>query len=395
LKEKEDNMIPAGIDKICFYTPRYYLPLEQLAVARGVDPAKYFDGIGQVEMAVTPPCEDIITLGASAASSLLQNEDLSNIELFLFATETSVDQSKSAGTWVHHLLNLPKHCRLLELKQACYAATGAIQLAFSFLQQHPQKKVLVIASDIARYGFNTPGEPTQGACACAILLSTFPRILTIEPEYGLYCNHVMDFWRPNYMQEGLVDGKYSIKVYLNALDEAWKHYKQNSGRSIQDHTKFAYHLPFTKMAIKAHQRLRSINGCENSGTEDALTESLIYGKRIGNSYTASLFVAITSLLENCTEDLAKKRIGLFSYGSGCMAEYFSAIVQPNYQNYLMTDFHRNLLNQRQAVTVSQYEQFYGSVLPQDGTPYTMPIHDNGQFRFTGLDEHKRLYSNTL
>jgi hydroxymethylglutaryl-CoA synthase len=203
----------------------------------------------------------------------------------------------------------------------------------------------------------------------------------------------MDFWRPNYMQEGLVDGKYSIKVYLNALEEAWKHYQQNSGRTLQDHAKFAYHLPFTKMALKAHQRLCSINGCSTMFEEDALADSLIYGKRIGNSYTASLFVALTSLLENCKQDLSKKRIGLFSYGSGCMAEYFSAVVQPHYKDYLMTSFHNNLLNQRQKVTVDQYEQFYGSSLPQDGTPYTMPMHNNGLFRFTGLDEHKRLYSN--
>ena len=36
-----------GIDLISFYTPHYYLDLKTLAGERGVDPNKFYTGIGQ------------------------------------------------------------------------------------------------------------------------------------------------------------------------------------------------------------------------------------------------------------------------------------------------------------------------------------------------------------
>ena len=381
-------IIPTGIDKISFYSPRYYLPLRSLSLARNQDADKYIKGLGQEEMAICPPSEDIISMGANAAHQILQDEDLSAIEILLFATETAVDQSKSAGTWVHNLLGLSKQCRVVEIKQACYAATAAIQLAQLFLRENPQKKALIIAADIAKYGLDTPGEPTQGAGACAILLSTFPRTLMIEPEYGIYTDHVMDFWRPNYLEEGLVDGKYSIKVYLKALEESWNEYKKKSRRSFSDIRKMCYHLPFTKMALKAHEKLCSL--CQHTPHEKELEDSCVYGKRVGNCYTASLYISLISLLDHCKEDLSHARIGLFSYGSGCMAEFFTAMVQPGYKEVLYSG-HQAMLDSRHCVSVTEYETLYNIQIPHDGTPYTVPSYINGRYSLVGFEDHKRLY----
>ena len=43
-------------------------------------------------------------------------------------------------------------------------------------------QVLVIASDIARYGFGTAGEATQGCGAVAFIVKSEPRLLVIHPE---------------------------------------------------------------------------------------------------------------------------------------------------------------------------------------------------------------------
>jgi hydroxymethylglutaryl-CoA synthase len=43
---------------------------------------------------------------------------------------------------------------------------------FSYLAQRPDEKVLVIASDTARYGLHSGGEPTQGAGAVAMMISS-------------------------------------------------------------------------------------------------------------------------------------------------------------------------------------------------------------------------------
>ena len=90
-------MLKVGIDKICFYSPGYYLDLKTLAEARGIDYNKYYIGLGQREMAIAPPDEDIVTMAANAAEQALKGIDKTSIDTVLFATETCVDQSKSAG----------------------------------------------------------------------------------------------------------------------------------------------------------------------------------------------------------------------------------------------------------------------------------------------------------
>jgi len=190
-----------GIDTLAIYTSRYALDLATLAIARGIDPEKYQSGLGQFTMSVPPPGEDIVTMAANAAHQALADIDINEIELVLFTTESGIDQSKSAGIYVHGLLGLPARCRVVELKQACYAGTAALQLALPFLRENPDKKVLLIASDIARYGLNTTGESSQGCGAIAMVLSMNPRILAFESEYGVTTENVMDFWRPNYLDE--------------------------------------------------------------------------------------------------------------------------------------------------------------------------------------------------
>ena len=113
-----------GIDKATWFSSQYYINLTDLAQARGIDPNKYTVGLGQEAMAVSPPDEDIVTLAANAGQQVLQGEDINAIDTLLFATESGTDQSKAAGLFVHHLLGLPKYCRVVELKQACYSDTA-------------------------------------------------------------------------------------------------------------------------------------------------------------------------------------------------------------------------------------------------------------------------------
>ena len=207
-------MIPIGIDSARFYTPRYVMSLDTLAQARGIDPKRFHDNLGQHTMSVCPPNENIVTLAANAAQALINPENKSQIDYVMLATESGIDQSKAASVYVHHLLGLSPHCRVIELKQACYSATCGLRLALNHIQLNPDKKVLLIATDIARYGLNTTGESSQGAGAVAMILSANPRLLRIEPEHGIYVEDAMDFWRPNYLDHALVDGKRSCALYF-------------------------------------------------------------------------------------------------------------------------------------------------------------------------------------
>ncbi len=378
-----------GIDSLSFYTSRYFLELADLATARGINPDKYLVGLGQERMSVTPPDEDVVTLAANSAKQALIGIDTSDICMLLVATESGIDQSKALGIWVHHLLGLPKSCRVVELKQACYAGCAGLQLGLSMIHQHPDKKVLVIATDIARYGLNTPGEPTQGCGAASFVLSSKPKLIAFEPEHGVYTSHVMDFWRPNYSDTAFVDGKFSTKIYIEALEECWNSYANQSKRSFDDHFRFCYHLPFVRMAQKAHDRLCKLNNKEPA--TETVADAFTYSRKLGNSYTASLFIGLASLLDHSKEDLSSKRIGFFSYGSGCVAEFFSGVVQPGYKQHLHTQCHKDLLAAREQLTLAQYESFFSFRLPEDGSAYQTEPHQTGSFRLAGVKNHERLY----
>ena len=385
----EKDFMNIGIDQISFYTSQYFLDLRTLAEARGVDPDKYLVGIGQSKMGIPPPDEDVVTMAASAAFPLKEQGALDGVETLLFATESGVDQSKAAGMFVHGLLDLPERCRVVELKQACYSATAALRMAMGLVAMRPQGKVLVIASDIARYELGSPGESTQGCGAVAFTVSIDPHLLTIDPEAGFYADDVMDFWRPNYLSEALVDGKFSTLVYIKALKASWKQYAEESGRSLEDFARFCYHIPFTRMAAKAHQKLS--RGISDEDLEKVIGESLIYSREAGNCYAASLYVGLASLLDNAGEDLSGKRIGLYSYGSGCVGEFFSGVVQPGYRDALLTETHQKLLADRTELTFQQYEDIYHYGIPTDGGKHDFPQYRTGPFRFAGMQSHKRIY----
>jgi hydroxymethylglutaryl-CoA synthase len=386
-----------GIDRISLYTSNYFVDLRTLAEARSVDSDKYYVGIGQEKMGIPPPDEDVVTLAASAAYPLMQDGELDDVELLLFATESGIDYSKAAGIYVHGLLEMNSRCRTVELKQACYSATAGLQLAIGFVARNPAKKALVIASDIARYELGSPGEATQGCGAVALLVSVDPRLLSIDPESGFHTEDVMDFWRPNYRSEALVDGKYSTMVYIHALIESWKQYAALSGRSLIDFDRFCYHIPFTKMAEKAHQKLcRKFKvDVDKDVIKALLEESLRYNRVIGNCYAGSTYVGLTSLLDTAEEDLAGRRLGIYSYGSGCVGEFFSGVVQPGYREFLYADQHRNLLENRTELSYQQYEDIFNYGVPTDGAEHVFPQYKTGPFRFSGISHHKREYESLV
>lgn len=383
-----------GIDDISFYTTKYYLDLKSFAAARGQEITKFYEDLGQKKMAVAPPSEDIVTMAANAALPILQNTDLNDIEMVMFATETGVDLSKAAATYIHGLFGLPKRCRVIELKQACYSATFGLQMALSWLRQNPDKKVLLLASDIAHYELNTQAESSQGCGAVAMLLSANPKLLEIGSEAGFCTKEAMDFWRPNYSDCALVDGRLSCEIYLHLAEESWRQYIELSRRNFNDHDRFCYHVPVAKLVESVHKKIARISGIKKLTPEQfdyQIGKSLIYNKEVGNCYTASLYLSIISLLENVTDDLAGKLIGLYSYGSGSIGEFFAARVVSGYQKYLRKGQHQSLLNKRQELTYAEYEDFHNFKLPIDGSQFELGKWNGGKFHLNGLFGHQRVY----
>lgn len=379
-----------GIDKMAFATTNDYLDLVELAKERSVDPNKFTIGIGQDLQAVVPPTQDIVTLGATAAKKLLTPELEKNISTVIVATESGIDNSKASAIYIKRLLGLSDFTRTVEMKEACYSATAAIQFAKGVVALNPQETVLVIAADIARYGLNTPGEVTQGAGAVAMLISRNPHILTLEDTTVAYSKDIMDFWRPLYATEALVDGKYSTNVYIEFFLQTFTRYQQLTGRELADFAALTFHMPFTKMGKKGLEGLlKDRNDEVAQRLRTQLTASQLFSRQVGNLYTGSVYLSLMSLLQN--SDLkAGSRIGLFSYGSGAEGEFYTGILEDGYEHYMNNI--QEELEHRHQVSVAEYEKLFSSQLGMNDQDIEFDVtNDPLPFVLKGQKDHQRIY----
>lgn len=382
-----------GIDKIGFATSPYVLRLKDLAAARDTDPEKLSKGLLLKEQSVAPITEDIVTLAATAADDILTDEDKEAIDMVILATESGIDQSKAAAVFVHGLLDIQPFARSFEMKEACYAATAALDYAKLHVEKFPQSKVLVIASDIAKYGIGTPGEPTQGAGAVAMLISQNPRILSFNDDNVAQTRDVMDFWRPNYATTPFVNGIYSTQQYLDSLKTTWAEYQKRTGLTLTDFASVCFHLPYPKLALKGLKKIldKSLSEEKKDQLQYNFDQSILYSQRVGNIYTGSLFLGLLSLLENDPQLKAGDQIALFSYGSGAVSEIFSANLVPGFEQ-LLDHKRMEKLDQRTVLSVADYERlFYEEVdLDPSGNQVFEPA-TNQTFALTEIKEHQRTY----
>lgn len=379
-----------GIDKIGFAAPDYVLDLADLALARNIDPNKFKIGLLQSEMAVAPITQDIVTLGAQAAEAILTEEDKKTIDMVIVGTESSVDQSKAAAVSIHNLLGIQPFARSIEMKEACYGATAGLSLAKSHIAQFPKSKVLVIASDIAKYGIASSGEPTQGAGAVAMLVTANPRILVLNNDNVCQTRDIYDFWRPNYDKYPRVDGKFSTEQYTDCLTTTFDYYQQKTSKKLKDFAAMCLHIPFSKQGLKGLQAIAQDQETLTNLTE-RFQEAIVYNKIVGNIYTGSIFLSLLSLLENSRVLKAEDQILFYSYGSGAVCEIFSGYLVEGYLNQLEQDrLHR--LNQRTKLSVEEYENIFFEELSLDetGTSSDLPV-DHSTFSLIKVDKHKRIY----
>ena len=399
-----------GIEALGVAVPSTCIRLDALAQARGVAPSKYLDGLGTHVMGVAMPEEDTVTLAARAGRMALESARVSpgEIGMLVVGTETAVDHSKPVSSFVQGLLGIGQRCRVFETKHACYGGTAALQLSLDWIRSGSArgKKALIICSDIARYGLHTAGEPTQGAGAVALLVSETPSLVALDAGVtGLCAIDVHDFWRPLYSKDALVDGHYSVQCYLDALTGAYQHYQELSGGNARNPSSghatcfsdrfaaLAYHVPYGKMARKAHRQLRTLDGDANPDASfDRLVSSgLIYPATVGNIYTGSLYLSLTSVLANTPTSLDRQSVGLFSYGSGSCAEFFSGTVKPGAQEKVKALGLTKLLAARRELSIAEYEAVMNEREGIDQRPFAAA--STRGFAYLGVEQHRRTYSN--
>lgn len=382
-----------GIEQIAFYTPGLSLDMIDLANARGEEPDKYTIGIGQSTQSIVPNYEDVVTMGVNAARTFIDQVEVDAIDMLLFATESGVDNSKSGAIFAKNFLGLKEGIRAIEMKQACYAGTFALMQAKDFVTLHPEKKVLVIASDIARYGLKTPGEVTQGAGAVAMLISAEPKVAVINDDTVYMVRDEPDFWRPIDSDIALVDGHQSTDVYKEMFLDLWGRYKAESGLELGDLAGWGFHMPYTKMGKKAlEQILPEVDEAEAEVLRERLCDAQFYNRHVGNLYTGSLYLSFISLLDQSKQLKAGDRIGMFSFGSGAEAELFSLTLVDGYKDVLAENQIQEMLDNRKRLSMAEYEQVFKSQLFDSTKDVSSDAPaGTGLCQFTGWKERYRQY----
>ena len=382
-----------GIDKIGFAMPKYFLDIADLAKARNINANKYVKGLLQLEMSIAPITQDIVTLGATAASEFLTEEDKKNIDMIIIGTESGIDQSKSASIFIHSLLGLSPFTRAIEVKEACYGGTSAIAIAKNHVASNPESSVLVITSDLAKYGIGATGESTQGAGSCAMLIKKDPSILILNDDNVYQTRDIMDFWRPNYSDFPHVDGHFSTKQYLDCLETTWNEYSKKFNKSLDNFEAICFHLPFPKIGLKGLNTI--VPKQENENLKDKLNEnfhtSIIYNQKVGNIYTGSLYLNLLSLLENSKSLSSGDNILMYSYGSGAVCEIFSVTLVDGFEKRLRSDRMADF-DTRVKLSIEEYEKMFFEKIELDENGNSSFISDDDSlFSLEKIENHMRIY----
>ena len=382
-----------GIDKIGFAMPKYFLDIADLAKARNINANKYVKGLLQLEMSIAPITQDIVTLGATAASEFLTEEDKKNIDMIIIGTESGIDQSKSASIFIHNLLGLSPFTRAIEVKEACYGGTAAIAIAKNHVASNPESSVLVITSDLAKYGIGATGESTQGAGSCAMLIKKDPSILILNDDNVYQTRDIMDFWRPNYSDFPHVDGHFSTKQYLDCLETTWNEYSKKFNKSLDNFEAICFHLPIPKIGLKGLNTI--VPKQENENLKDKLNEnfhtSIIYNQKVGNIYTGSLYLNLLSLLENSKSLSSGDNILMYSYGSGAVCEIFSVTLVDGFEKRLRSDRMADF-DTRVKLSIEEYEKMFFEKIELDENGNSSFISDDDSlFSLEKIENHMRIY----
>lgn len=370
------SKMKVGIEAINFYSGTAYVDVYKLAEYRKLDMTR-FENLLMKQKTVPMPYEDPISVGVNAAKPIidkLSEEEKNSIELLITCTESGIDFGKSISTYIHDYLGLSRNCRLFEVKNACYSGTAGFQMAVNFIlsQTSPGAKALVVATDLSRFMTADAGtalmedwsfaEPSGGSGAVCMLISDTPYVFQVDVgANGYYGFEIMDTCRPIPDSEAGNSDK-SLNSYMDCFEGAYEEYKKRVA-NVNFATTFqylAFHTPFGGMVKGAHRRrmrkdFRMSAKEVEKDFEARVMPGLLYCQRIGNVMGATVFLALISTICN-GEFNTPKRIGCFSYGSGCCSEFYSGVVTPKAQKIVKDMNIEECLDERYELSMEQYER---------------------------------------
>lgn len=363
-----------GIINMEIYFPSAFVEQSELETYDGVSAGKYTIGLGQTRMGFCSDNEDVNSLSLTAVSRLVKKSGISygDIGRLEVGTETIVDKSKSVKSVLMKLFEESGNSDVegVDNTNACYGGTAALFNCVSWIESSywDGRYAIAVCADIAVYAKGS-ARPTGGAGAVAMLIGKNAALILDRGLRATHVQHVYDFYKPDMSSEyPLVDGPLSIQCYLAALDKCYQLFcqkalkKKNMSCDLSTFDAVLFHTPFCKLVQKSMARL-ALNDFVKTSKEERLAKfpgmdkfleveleksyfdkevekafltfskdlfeaktkpSLNVATNVGNMYTPSLYGGLVSYLCSISpEELAGKRVGLFSYGSGLVSSFFS------------------------------------------------------------------------
>ena len=198
-----------------------------------------------------------------------------------------------------------------------------------------------------------------------------------------------------FLEFPVFDGPYSNDCYVGRVREALGRYEAESGlRAMNDWFGMCFHLPYAfqgrrmwpEIALDLYAEQGLLTQVEaEAGTSEAeaggrkalakvwsksaaykayVAEKIGPGEaasmRVGNMYTASIFMGLVSALVGYANrrDLGGKRLGFLSYGSGSKSKVFSGVLRANFAAQLTgLDLEGSMANRRE-VSFAEYEALH-------------------------------------
>ncbi len=413
-----------GIDAISFDIAKIHLPIKTLAIARNIDPEKLEKGLGLIKMTLPDAHQDTVVFGANALTKLIIENNLKGAEIarIYVGTESAIDSSKPIGSFLVSLMeekfgeNTFSECDVVDFTFACIGGVDALQNCIDFVRLNPEKKAIVVTTDIAKYDLNSTGEYTQGAGALAILVSSNPRIIAFENNWATSTKGVFDFFKPYrtlpkseitgnenndpwfenleteieiHKDQPVFDGQYSNQCYMDRTRDAYFTFKKlkNSQKSVYNTwSSIIMHLPY---AFQGRRMLSEIYilDAENpilSGTEDAaeyqnklkeISKSEAYrnfvsekleaaelaSSLVGNLYTGSIFMGFASTLAHfydSKKEISGSTFGFLAYGSGSKSKVFEGSIQSDWKSAINNLNLFETLDQSFEIDFDTYEKLH-------------------------------------
>ena len=223
-----------------------------------------------------------------------------------------------------------------------------------------------------------------------MIVSADPRLVALEQGVtGSYTKDVNDFWRPLHSKEAYVDGQLSVQCYLDAICGAYAAWKAAGGLP-HPIARRLYHVPYGKMARKAHRQVMAIESRGDSSYEVEVARSLELPEQIGNVYTGSLYLAFASLMNAEAGAIEGQRVAFFSYGSGCTAELFAGTVAAGAGAFARELAIDEPLRNRRRLSVAEYESIRRA--ENEAKPAVLSAKPDGAVAFAGVEKGCRVYS---